>query len=62
MHSTMGSSDGLENSIAKNGDLAPREVFKIRSYQLEMLKESMKQNIIVAVRAALAVRNFRHGN
>lgn len=37
-----------EPQAAQNGGLERQEVFKIRSYQLEMLEESMKRNIIVA--------------
>ena len=36
-------------TVASDGNLKPKEAFKIRSYQLEMLEESMKRNIIVAV-------------
>jgi len=37
-----------EPQVAQDSGLERREVFKIRSYQLEMLEESMKRNIIVA--------------
>jgi len=37
-----------EPQVAQNGGLGRQEIFKVRSYQLEMLEESMKRNIIVA--------------
>lgn len=37
-----------EPQVAQNGGLERQEIFKVRSYQLEMLEESMKRNIIVA--------------
>ncbi len=40
--------------MARDGALKPKEAFEIRSYQLEMLEESLKRNIIVAVRVVLA--------
>ena len=35
--------------MANNGSPQMEEAFKIRSYQLEMLEESLKRNIIVAM-------------
>jgi len=37
-----------DSQVVNDGGAEPQEVFKVRSYQLEMLEESMKRNIIVA--------------
>lgn len=35
-------------TVADNSEPERQEVFQVRPYQLEMLEESMKRNIIVA--------------
>ena len=46
--------------VTSDVDHEPKEAFKIRSYQLEMLEESMKRNIIVAVCRQVAFKSFLH--
>ena len=49
-----------DSSNANNdGRLRAKDAFKVRSYQLEMLEESMERNIIVAVSGNLP-RRFCH--
>lgn len=40
----------VESSESVNADGSRAHTFKLRPYQLEMLEESMRRNIIVAVR------------
>lgn len=40
--------DVREPTMAEDGDPEPKEMFKVRGYQDEMLQESMQRNIIVA--------------
>lgn len=38
----------LDLPLIDDGRVDPHEIFKVRPYQLEMLEESMKRNIIIA--------------
>ena len=49
-------------SALADGGAAMRNIFKPRSYQLEMLEESMRRNIIVAVQlsSSLNLKRLTH--
>ena len=53
------SKDGVAPISQTNDDCHQAKApFKVRSYQLEMLEESLKRNIIVTVRNAVTDKDF----